>query len=68
MSAPPTKRPYHTSMTREGRIERARNAGKIAQSPETYAKNLVRGWPELTPEQAAKIRVLLRPVIGGGNG
>jgi hypothetical protein len=54
----------YQTRTAEWRRERGRNAGKIAQSPETYAKNLVRNWPELSPETRQTIRTLLRPVIG----
>jgi hypothetical protein len=55
-----------TSLTREQGIERARNAGKAAQQPETYAQKLVRDWPELSSAQKATISALLRPVVVGG--
>jgi hypothetical protein len=51
-------------MTPQARQERARNAGKTAQSPATWAQNLVKHWPELTPEQASTIRTVLRPIVG----
>jgi hypothetical protein len=53
-----------TRLTPEQRIERARNAGKVAQSPATYAKNLVRDWPKLNSEQQARIRTVLSPIVG----
>jgi hypothetical protein len=52
-----------TTLNREQRTERARNAGKVAQSPETLANRLVRNWPTLTASQKATISTALRPVI-----
>jgi hypothetical protein len=52
------------NMTQAQLIERARNAGKVAQSPETYAKNLVRFWPALSAETQATIRTVLSPIVG----
>jgi hypothetical protein len=52
-----------TTLTPEQRSERARNAGKAAQSPETYAQRLVRDWPTLTASQKATISAALRPVL-----
>ena len=58
-----------TSLNAEARINRARNAGKAAQSPETLGRRLVKDWPDLSPEQKNTLRTLLRPVVvGGGNG
>jgi hypothetical protein len=53
------------TLNSEQRIERARNAGKVAQSPETLANRLVKDWPALTAEQQNTVRTALRPVIAG---
>jgi hypothetical protein len=53
----------YRTLTDEQRRERARNAGKAAQSPETYAQKLVRDWPTLTASQKATIANALRPVL-----
>jgi hypothetical protein len=52
--------------TPEWRTERASNAGKASQAPETLAIRLVRHWPALSPETQATIRQALKPVINGG--
>ena len=60
MTAAPTEdRATRVPLTRE---ERARKAGKAAQSPETLAAKLVRDWPTLTPEQHHTLRTMLRPI------
>jgi hypothetical protein len=53
-----------TTLNPEQRIERARKAGKAAQSPETLANRLVKDWPTLSAEQKNTVRTALRPVIG----
>jgi hypothetical protein len=59
----PKRHGSYTTLTDRQRQERARNAGKAAQSPETYAQKLVRDWPTLTASQKATISTALRPVI-----
>jgi hypothetical protein len=54
-------------MTDERRRERARNAGKAAQSPKTYAQKLVRDWPELNADQKSRIGTILKPVVADIN-
>jgi hypothetical protein len=53
-----------TTLNPEQRIERARKAGKAAQSPETLANRLVKDWPALSESQKSKIAQTLRPVVG----
>lgn len=57
-----------TTLNAEARIDRARNAGKASQTPESHAQKLVRDWPALTEVQKDTVRTLLAPVVGGGNG
>lgn len=52
-----------TRLTAEQRAERARLAGKTAQSPEVLAAKLVRDWPAFTPDQQNTVRMLLGPLV-----
>ena len=62
MTATPTEdRATRVPLTRE---ERARKAGRAAQSPETLAAKLVRDWPTLSADQRHTLRAMLRPITG----
>jgi hypothetical protein len=52
------------NMTQAALNKRASDAGKASHAPTTYAKNLVRDWPALSPEQQARIRTVLSPIVG----
>lgn len=47
------------TLTREQRIERARKAGEVSRSPETYAKIVAARLPEVSPETRARLQAAL---------
>lgn len=51
-----------TKLTREQRIERARKAGRAAQSPDAAVRRVIASLPKLTLEQIKALRDALPPV------
>jgi len=52
------------TLSPEQRVERARKAGRVAQSLDAQVDRIVKNWPKLTDEQIDKLRGLFVPVGG----
>jgi hypothetical protein len=58
-----TVAPYERPTNSEALAAAGRKGSSKRHEPETYARSIVKRWPDLTEEQRTGIRAILEPVI-----